>query len=326
MSLPSALPESFRRGVLLLFLACLAADPGEAGAPAPVRLAVPVFAIQYAPLYFGEKHGFYAAEGLRLEIQVLRTDLAMTALHSGKVDYIAHGGAALRGATRGFPVKLVLALDDRAAFWLLVRPEIRAPVMLRRKRIGVSFPGDTPYLVLRRYLRKHGLEPDKDVTYVSGQISPLGLQGLSAGALDAAVMAPPHSVLAERAGFHPLAHLGNEVPDAPTINGLVTSEAKIRSRPDEVGRVVRATLKSVRRYLSDPEAATAYLADAFGLERAVAERVYRDAAAVMLGDGEVSRKKIRDALALASELGGPPLGEGDADRLLDLSFLRAARR
>lgn len=291
-----------------------------------VRLAVPVVAIQYAPIYFGVKKGLFAEEGLELEIHVMRTDLAIAGLNTGTLDYIAHGGAALRGATRGLPIKLIFALDDKAAFWLLTQPGIQEVAMLKGKKIGISFPGDTPHLVLKRFLRKRGLDPDRDVTYVSGQISPIGFQGLSAGVLDGAVMAPPYSVLAEGKGFHSLAFLGDEVPDAPTINGLITSNAKIRSQPGEVKRVVRALLKSVHLYRQERDLAVAFLASEYNLEQSVAKKVYGNALAVLTPNGEVSLDKIRDVLNLAKELGqGNPVAP-EPEWLMDLSFLHEAQR
>jgi len=291
-----------------------------------IRLAVPVIAVQYAPIYFGIKKGFFAEEGLGLETQVMRTDLAIAALNTGNLDYIAHGGAALRGATRGFPIKLIFALDDKAAFWLLTQPGIRQVAMLKGTRIGISFPGDTPHLVLKRFLRKHNLDPVKDVTYVSGQISPIGFQGLSAKVLDAAVMAPPYSVLAEEKGFHSLASLGNEVPDAPTINGIVTSDRKIRLQPSQVKRMVRAMLKSVRWYLQNKDAAVDFLAAEFNLQRTTATKVYRNAAGMITPNGEVSLDKVRDVLNLAKESGQPNPAVQEPELLMDLSFLYEAQR
>ena len=291
-----------------------------------ITLAVPVTAVQYAPIYLGIKEGLFAEEGLGVEVGVMRTDLAMTALNTGKLDYIAHGGAALRGATRGFPIKLIFALDDKAAFWLLTQPEIRNVAMLKGKKIGISFPGDTPHLVLKRFLRKRGLDPDRDVTYVSGQISPLGFQGLSAGVLDGAVMAPPYSVLAEDKGFHSLAFLGKEVPDAPTINGIITSDEKIRTQPSQVKRMLRAMLKSVHLYREKKDIAVAFLASEFKLEQSVALRVYRDAVAMIIPNGEVGPDKVRDVLNLARELGQQNPALPEPESLLDFSFLHEAQR
>ncbi|MBI2090472.1 MAG: ABC transporter substrate-binding protein [Deltaproteobacteria bacterium] len=291
-----------------------------------VRLAVPVVAVMYAPYYFGIKQGIYGAEGVELDVSVARTDMALAALGTGQMDYLAHGGAALRAAARGFPLKLVYAMDDKAPFWLAARPDIERVEMLKGKKLGVSFPGDTPYLVLRRFLRKRGLDPDKDVIYVSGQFSPLAFQGLAAGALDAAVLAPPFSVLAQEKGLRTLAFLGKEVPDAPIIDGLVTSEKKIRSQPQQVKRMVRATLKSVQLYRQRRELSIPFLAAEFKLSHSTAQKVYQDALGILTRFGEVTHEKVRDVLEMARETGQDNLAIPSPESMLDFSFLKEVQR
>lgn len=300
--------------------------PGVARAAERVRLALPVVGVQYAPYYFGLKHGIYGNEGFDLEISTVRTDMALAALSNNQIDYLAHGGAALRAAARGFPVKLVYALDDKAPFWLLTRPEIQNPGMLKGRKIGVSFPGDTPHLVLKRYLRRQGLNPERDVIYVSGQFSPVAFQGLVAGALDSAVLAPPFSVLAREKGLRTLAFLGKEVPDAPTVNGLVTSEKKLRSDPALVKRMVRATYKSAELYRQKPDLAVEFLAAEFKLPHATARKVYRDAVDLLTPGGEVTAEKLRDVLQMARESGQDNPIMPSADTLLDFSFLREVKK
>ena len=48
-------------------------------------------------------------------------------------------------------------------------------------------------------------------------------------------MAPPYSVPAEDKGFHSLAFLGEEVPDAPTINGVITSASAMLTPNGGIG-------------------------------------------------------------------------------------------
>ena len=134
-----------------------------------VRLAQPTIAVMYAPLYFGAKQGIFTSEGLVLEFMTMRTDLAIAALGAGEVDYIAHGGAALRAAAQGFPLKLVFALDHKTPFWLAARAEFKNVNQLRGKKIGISFPADTPHIILKRFLRQQGIDPDREVSYVAGQ-------------------------------------------------------------------------------------------------------------------------------------------------------------
>lgn len=305
-----------------LFLALLYAAPASAER---VRLAVPAPVVQYAPLAFGVKHGLYRAEGLEVEISSVRTDLAIAALGTGELDYIAHGGAALRAAAHGFPLRLIFVLDDKAPFWLAVQPAVREVKALKGKKIGVSFPGDTPHLVLKRFLRRSGLDPERDVLYVSGQFSPTAFVALVAGAIDGAVLAPPYNTLAADKGLRILAFLGEAVPDAPTINGLITSEKKIRSQPEQVRRVVRATLKAALLYRREPRLAIEFLAGEYELDRRTAERVYRDAVMILAPGGEIAREKLRDSLRLSAEAGQKPVAAEPA-ALLDFSFLREVRR
>lgn len=291
-----------------------------------IRLAQPTTAVMYAPLYFGVEQQLFAAESIDLEFMAMRTDLAIAALGTGEIDYIAHGGAALRAAAQGFPLKLVFALDHKAPFWLVARPEIKKVAQLRSKKIGVSFPGDTPQLVLKRFLKRQGIDPDHGVYYVGGQFSPTALQGLLAGALDAAVLAPPFNVLAGEKGLSILTFLGESVPDATTANGIVTSDQKIKSRSDEVKRMVRASLRSLYAFRQRKAAAIKFLTAHFEISPKTAARVYTDALDILTPNGEISEAKAQNILDMMHEAGKTESLALQPNAILDFSFLRAARK
>jgi NitT/TauT family transport system substrate-binding protein len=307
-------------------LSLLMAVPPAFSAIAKIRLAQPTIAVMYAPLYFGLQQELFAAELIDLEFMTMRTDLAIAALGTGEIDYIAHGGAALRAAAQGFPLKLVFALDHKTPFWLVARPEITNVAQLRNKRIGVSFPGDTPQLVLKRFLRRQGIDPDREVSYVAGQFSPTALQSLLAGALDAAVLAPPFNVLAEEKRLRVLTFLGESVPDATTSNGIVTSDRKIKSRPDEVQRMVRASLRSLYAFRQRKPAAIEFLSAQFDISRKTATRVYTDALDILTPIGEISEAKARNILDMMHETGKTESLALQPKSILDFSFVRAAQK
>jgi NitT/TauT family transport system substrate-binding protein len=302
------------------------AVPPALSAAAKIRLAQPTTAVMYAPLYFGLQQELFAAEHINLEFMTMRTDLAIAALGTGEIDYIAHGGAALRAAAQGFPLKLVFALDHKAPFWLTARPEIKSVAQLRGKRIGVSFPGDTPQLVLKRFLRRQGIDPDREVSYVAGQFSPTALQALLAGALDAAVLAPPFNVLAEEKGLRILSFLGDSVPDATTSNGIVTSDQKLKSRPDEVKRMVRASLRSLYAFRQKKSAAIAFLSAYFEIPQKTASRVYSEALDILTVNGEISEARAQDILDMMRETGKTESLALQPKAILDFSFVRAAQK
>ena len=209
---------------MVALTAMLLARPPSCAAAIKMRLAQPVIAMMYAPLYFGVAQGIFASEGYELEFMTMRTDLAIAALGAGDVDYISHGGAALRAAAQGFPLKLIFALDDKTPFWLVARHDIKTVRQLAGKRIGVSFPGDTPQIILKRFLRREGLDPERNVSYIAGQLSPIALQGLLGGALDAAVLAPPFNILAAEKGLTLLTFLGQSVQGGKPLHGVRVAE------------------------------------------------------------------------------------------------------
>jgi len=282
--------------------------------------------MMYAPLYFGVDQGIFADEGYELEFMTMRTDLAIAALGTGDVDYITHGGAALRAAAQGFPLKLVFALDHKTPFWLVARAQIKNVRQLAGKKIGVSFPGDTPQIILKRFLRRQGLDPDRDVSYVAGQFSPTALQSLLGGTLDAAVLAPPFNVIASEKGLSLLTFLGQSVPDATSSNGLVTSEQKIKSNPDEVKRIVRASLKSLYAFRQEKTIAVEFLASHFQVSANIAAKTYPNALEILTTDGEISEEKVRQILGMMQDIGGKKPLRISPTAMLDFSFLRDAQR
>ena len=280
----------------------------------------------YAPLYFGVQQGIFVDEGMDLEFMTMRTDLAIAALGTGQIDYIAHGGAALRAAAQGFPLKLVFALDHKAPFWLVARPAIKTVADLKGKKIGISFPGDTPQLVLKRFLRQQGIDADREVSYVSGQFSPTALRSLLGGTLDAAVLAPPFNVLAQDKGLTMLTFLGQSVPDATTSNGIVTTDQKIKSHADEVKRMVRACLRSLYAFRQKNAVAIEFLSRQFEISRTTAARVYPTALEILTPAGEISEEKVRNILDMMQETGKKEPLKLHSTSLLDFSFLKAAQK
>jgi len=291
-----------------------------------IRLAQPVIAMMYAPLYFGVRQGIFADEGFELEFMTMRTDLAIAALGTGGVDYIAHGGAALRAAARGFPLKLIFALDHKTPFWLVARPSIKHVRQLAGKKIGVSFPGDTPQIILKRFLHRQGIDPDRDVAYVAGQFSPTALQSLLGGVLDAAVLAPPFHVLAEEKGLNLLTFLGESVPDATSANGLVTTEKKIKTQRAEVKGVVRATLKLLEAFRREKTLAIDFLSEYFEIPRRIAAKAYPNSLDILTVEGEISEAKVRQIFGMMRDTGSKePVTVSPAD-VLDFSILRQVRK
>src|ERR1700757_4396973 len=94
---------------------------------------------------------------------------------------------------------------------LVVRPEIRKPEDLRGKRVATSALGSLGDFLFRYILRKHGIDPNREITWLSIGTNSERLQALLTGAIDGADVTYPADVQAQRKGYRLLIDAGKEV-------------------------------------------------------------------------------------------------------------------
>jgi ABC-type nitrate/sulfonate/bicarbonate transport system substrate-binding protein len=78
----------------------------------------------------------------------------------------AAGNAAVDAALAGADIVMIGALAKVPAFYIMALPEIKSIEDLRGKAVGVTRFGSSTDFTIRYLLRKHGLNPDRDVTMI----------------------------------------------------------------------------------------------------------------------------------------------------------------
>src|SRR5580765_4115559 len=150
-----------------------AAAAASAGAPAPERPLEPLkvaFAADsavYAPMFIAIEKGYFADEGLAIEIVKAGGGGATPALLSGDLQYSTSAASALSAMLLGAPLKIIYTNADRTDYELWsTTPEVRALADVVGKTIGVQSRGDTMEIAVRMALQQEGIDPDA-VSYVS---------------------------------------------------------------------------------------------------------------------------------------------------------------
>jgi len=158
--------------------------------------------ISIAPLTYGIEKGLYRKEGVDLQFRILRGDLAISSMVSGKeVDYIYGAGTAFLAAVRGAPVR-ILSHDFRSVlFYLMAQPSVRSPKDLKGKKIAVSSLGGTGAASARACLRALELDPDKDMTFIVIGAASVRLAAMESGSVEAAIMPVPWNSRMKQKGF-----------------------------------------------------------------------------------------------------------------------------
>jgi NitT/TauT family transport system substrate-binding protein len=197
--------------------------------------------------FVAQQKGMFKAEGLEVDIIQALSAVCLAGVASNTIDYATSWEMA--APVRGLPVRGVMVMHNGSDYGLMARKEIKGFSDLRGKSVGVSRFGSGAEIVARFILEKQGLVPEKDV-----KMLPLGsmearVTSLEQGLVAAAIISMPFTFELENKGYRALIW-GPEVPDLPFLNGLTTSTDKIKNRPDDIKKIIRAILRA-NRFIHD---------------------------------------------------------------------------
>jgi NitT/TauT family transport system substrate-binding protein len=272
------------------------------------------------PIHLAAKEGFFAREGLDVEIIVMRTNVGILALTTGSVDYTTAGGSALRAAVNGAPLKMVANTNNKADLWIIGQKDLRRIDDLKGKIVGVGGNQGTQFYMVFDMLKHYGLE--KDVQIVSTGDVANGFLTLQQGGLSAVALTPPYSVMAKRLGFREIARAANILGAWPTT-GLVASREKLERNPDNVRRAVRAMLRAVHFAVSRRTDMVRFISRQYKLEPAVAEEAYAAAMETLNPTLSLTDEEVQAELKRIAEQTKSKNTSRVAD-LVDFSFVKQA--
>lgn len=294
----------------MLFAFCITAwtiPPPSIAAQAAmetVRVGIPGKLVDFSPFYVGVKTGIYRSEGLEPQFIVMRSGIIFPALLSGELDYTTLYGSTIRSAVSGLPVRVIATLITKQSFFLYARPDIRRVQDLKAKRVAISNFASSTDNSARAALKHYGLEALRDVTLIAMGDTSVRFQALVSGAIEAAILTPPYTVMADQKGFNNLVWLGDILGDVPS-NGLSTTTKKLKEQADQVRRMLRATVRSMIYTREHRQEALPILMNEFsGMDRATLTGTLDFYMKAMSPDGRISESVVQDMIHEQRELLG----------------------
>jgi ABC-type nitrate/sulfonate/bicarbonate transport system substrate-binding protein len=131
------------------------------------RFALSTKDFGYLPLYVGIRSGLFAQEGSEIQWIVINSNVVVTALIAGEIDVAGIAGSSMRAAARGAPLKANFFPYDKSLFVLMGAPGIKRVQDLKGKVIGTTGPGATTEVAAAMVLQHYGMDPKKDVTFMT---------------------------------------------------------------------------------------------------------------------------------------------------------------
>jgi ABC-type nitrate/sulfonate/bicarbonate transport system substrate-binding protein len=208
--------------------------------------------------YVADQQNYYEQEGVHVS---LRDGSAWNIERVRRTATIGLGRAVLSRLTDGIPWTVLCVNTQRPLFWLLARDAYASVEELKGRRIGIHAPRTAPGCFSRIVLRRHGLDPDRDVQPVVMTPGDYGrhLRRLAEGSLDAAfvgsTLAP--EVTAEENGLRLLAFVGDHF-QIPTV-GVAVDPTYVAPDDPAVLALVRASRRALRTIRDDPDLAARYV-------------------------------------------------------------------
>ncbi|WP_251863914.1 ABC transporter substrate-binding protein [Achromobacter sp. Marseille-Q4962] len=227
--------------------------------PVKVRYEEVVRSILYVPKYVALSQGYFKDAGLDVSMKTSQgTDKGMTALLSGSADIVLIGPEAsiyVQNSESPVKPKIFAGLTATDGFFLLSRKPVEKFdwSMLKGKEIIGFRPGSNPIVFLETALRKHGVDPQKDVKLLNNIGIPARAGAWMAGQGEYGIFLEPEAGELVRNGKgYIVASIGHEV--GPVDYTVFTATDKyIRDNP----KVIQAWTDAVARaekYVSDTPA------------------------------------------------------------------------
>ncbi len=255
--------------------------------------------------HVADQEGYYEDEGVHVAI---RDGVRWETERLRRGATVGLGRALLSRLTDGIGWKVLSVNTHRPLFWFLGSAEVTSMADLRGRRLAVHAAHTAPGCFARIVLRKHGLDPDRDLECVvraPGDYQ-MDLRRLRDGSIDAAFVGSTLSPeqVAEEEGLRLLAWVGDHL-QIPTV-GVAVDPAHVPLDSPALQALVRANQRALRTIAERPRLAVDYIASFLDrLTRDEAQRHHeRYIGPYFTPDGQVDLDIARRAIdAVAAELG-----------------------
>jgi ABC-type nitrate/sulfonate/bicarbonate transport system substrate-binding protein len=285
--------------------------------------------VGYMGPWVAKVKGFFQAEGVRVDIPILRSaTTGIQALVGGSTQFDATtADAMITAVDKGQELELIGGIINGATYRLVATKKFQSFKDLKGATIGVSSLTSGSTVLLRLMLEKNGIHYPRDYTLLSVGGTPERLAALESGRLDATLLAAPLSYKAVDMGYTKIGDV-YEYVNHYELSGLAVTKRWARDNPETVKKVLRGLIRGFQWLHQNKEEAIAFITSELKLERRYAaagwEEYVRSNAWPPKGDIDVEGVKTQIQILAQRDTTSGPLPP--AERYINLSYLRAAQK
>jgi len=172
---------------------------------------------------------------------------AAAALMAGEMQVVAMAGPAIVTSNlAGSDLVMIAGIVNTFAFQFVTIKEITVPAQLKGKRIGVNRFGAAPDVAARYALKHMGIDPREVIILQLGEQA-TRLAAMKTGNLEAAILLPPITTLAQKEGMNVLLDM-SELGAEFQITGLASSRSFLTQKRPTALKFMRAFVEGIHFY------------------------------------------------------------------------------
>lgn len=261
--------------IFFIILALLA--PGGPALAATALKAGYLPVTGHAKFFIAQDKGFFAAEGLNVELlQFQNSADGLAAIRAGQLDIGAFGTTApLVHIAKGAEIKVIGGIMGQDAAIITTAAnagKVKKVADLKGKKVATVrlASGDA---VLRGALAKAGIDWKSDVEIFELKNPPAVIEAVKSGQVDAGVVWGPHDLRAEEQGLKVVIRSAELSPGHPCCR-LTISSANAELQPDTWKHFLRAILKAEKFAKENHPETVTIITKYLKLDPALIEKAY----------------------------------------------------
>lgn len=226
--------------------------------------------------WIAQEAGLFKKHNLDFQLVfIASSNMVTAAMLSGDAEMSLTGGvgnvrAYVQGAT---DLVFVGGVKNLMTQSILAGGNLKKPEDLKGKQIGVSRIGSNTHYFTIQALRRSGMEPGRDFTFLQTGGDPESLAALLTKKIDVATLTAPSDSIALSQGYHYVVY-GPDLRIPYAATAFVTKRSLMAKRPQVMGQFMRAMAEAAKILHTDKE----FIYKVLGKYLRVTDRAILDAA------------------------------------------------
>jgi ABC-type nitrate/sulfonate/bicarbonate transport system substrate-binding protein len=190
-------------------------------------------------IYAAKDRGYFAQEGLDVDVLVTRGQICTMALINGQMEVTTNPNVFDAMVAGKFKGKVIYVTAKTLGHRFMVAPDIKTFADLKHKAVAISTFGGLTDMLTREIFEQNNLLPNKDVAMLQLGTPDLRYGALKAGTVKGALVSSTQAIAARRDGFRELPYQQPPWMSSPIVAG---DDLLSKERP-----MLRAFIKAVTK-------------------------------------------------------------------------------